>query len=83
MLDAEHERGEEQNKNEQTDCDVTNGRRKKKKNWLISRRERPRVEKEETEQYAQHKVQAVRLQRLIKTVDDWQEKRVKPRNLST
>lgn len=32
------------------------------------------MEKEETEQYAQHKVQAVRLQRLIKTVDDWQEK---------
>lgn len=49
------------------------GEKKKKIGWFRGVK-RPRVEKEETEQYAQHKVQAVRLQRLIKTVDDWQEK---------
>lgn len=45
-----------------------------KKKKMISRRKRPMKRRKITEQYAQHKVQAVRLQRLIKTMDDWQEK---------
>lgn len=66
-LDAERERGNKQKANRLQ-------RHNWRKNRMSSRRKRPREEKEKTEQYAQHKVQAVRLQRLIKTVDDWQEK---------